>query len=532
MWSILKNKLSFTAPDDKQLYAIRRDYTGGQNTRTHPNRIGENQAEALTNWDIGTPAQLVKRKGSVLISDDMGSASVLGLHNYIRQGYTDALIAFEDDNANDITSEGNHAEIKGNFTASQTDIGFVQAKESGLTPDDVVFINVGGNNWWRLHKASNDAWATQDLGNTAGTGTDSPPASTVGAWYGNRFWVLVNDLLYFSAAYSADYSSAFDTVSDVYRIPVGEERAIIPVRDTGMIIAGEQAIWGLAASATPVATDKPEPMVTSHGFVSKKGWCQVADDIFYFAQDGLRSLQKTQQDKLQQKTSYPISYGLKEEFEAISWAYIDRLCMVYFDNKLFITVPTGAATFSTWVYYPATNSFMIIDGWSPRCYAVHKISGEDRMYYGLHGDGKVYRGWYGYTDQGTSTTNGTAITATLEGRQEDFGQPLVKKRGGEVEIEAFSSGDDATLTIKASVDDQADTTLGTLSLQSDTAPTLPVDLPFNLSDSYMVRDKFSLDSLGEFRNIQITVENSDENTEDVKLYGINIITFGEEYQNE
>lgn len=519
-------------PDDTRLYTIRRDFSGGLNSRVHPNRIGENQAATLTNWALDTAAQLTKRKGSVLVSDDMGTASVLGLHNYIRQGYADVLIAFEDDNANDITSEGNHSEIKGDFTAAQTDIGFVQAKESGLTPDDVVFINVGGNNWWRLHKDSGDSWATQDLGSTAGTGSDSPPASTVGGWYANRFWVLANDLLYYSDAYDSDYSSAFDTSTGWYRIPVGEERGIVPTRTKGMIIMGEQAIWNLFPSPTPSAEDRPEPLVSSHGVVGKKAWTVVGDEIYYFAQDGFRSLQRTVGDMISQKTSYPISYNLKDEFDEIDWAYEERIVVHYFDNKIFIVVPTSSSTFKTWIYYPAIQAFSFIDGWDPRCMTNHKISGELRMYYGQHGDGKVYRGWYGYTDEGTTTTNGTAISTVIETRQEDMKNPLVKKKGGELEIEVFTTGGEYSLTVKASKDGQAYSTLGTITLASGDAPTLPVDLPFQLSDNYVKREKFSLNGLQGWRTLQVKLEDSNSNTEDIKLYGINFITFREEYENE
>jgi hypothetical protein len=519
-------------PDDPRLFVTRRDFSGGMNSRVHPNRLAENQGEDLTNWDLSTPAQLTKAKGSVMISDDMGDESVVGLHDYKRQGYTDVLLAFEDDNLNDITSEGNHSEVKGDFTASQTDIGFVQAKESGLTPDDVAFINVGGNNWWRVHKDSSDSWATQDLGNTSGTGSDSPPASTVGAWYGNRFWVLKDDLLYFSDAYDSDYSTSFDTTSNVFRIPVGEERGIVATRDKGMIIMGKQAIWNLFPSATPAATDRPEPIVSSHGVVGKRAWCVAGDNIYYFAQDGLRELRRTVTDDIQSGTTYPLSYHLKRELESIDWAYASRIIVHYFDNKVFIVVPTSSSAFETWIFYPTFNAFVKMDGWSPRSMSNHTISGEQRMYYGLHGDGKVYRGWYGYTDEGTTTTDGTAKSTVCEGRQEDFKQPLEKKCGGEIEIEAFSTGGDYSLTIKVAVDGGAYSTLGTMDLETGDAPTLPVDLSFQLSDNYLMRKKFHLDGLGSFRQIQVKIEDSNANDEDIKLYGINIITFKEEYEDE
>jgi len=174
----VKTVLRASASDDKPFFLVRRDFSGGVNTRGQAGRIQDTQSVTIENFSLDTLGQLTKRLGGTLISDDMGSASVVGLFDYQRQGYTDQLLIAEDNNLNASESEGNHTEIKGDFTASQTDIGFVQAKESGLTPDDVVFVNFGGNNWWRIHKDSTGSWDTQDLGSTAGTGSDSPPPAS------------------------------------------------------------------------------------------------------------------------------------------------------------------------------------------------------------------------------------------------------------------------------------------------------------------------------------------------------------------
>lgn len=164
--------------------------------------------------------------------------------------------------------------------------------------------------------------------------------------------------------------------------------------------------------------------------------------------------------------------------------------------------------------------------------ATYKVSGEQQFFYGAQGDGVVYRGWYGYTDEGTTATNGTAITMVETGREEDFGQPLTRKVGGEVEIEAKAVGDDNSLTVEARIDGGSYSTLGTVSLQSDSAPTLPVALPFTLSSEYLIREKLHLDSLGPYRTIQFKITNDDKNTSEISIYGVNTITFPEEYENE
>jgi len=522
---------SFQVPDDPRLSGIRRDFSGGINTRMHASKIGETQAVDLTSWDITTVGELNKRSGSVQIGDAVGTDPIIQIHDYQRQGYTDQLVAMEDTSLWASESEGNFAEVKDDFTAS-TDIGIINAKMSGVTPDDVMIIQNNEDNAFMARLASDGNWTVTDLGSTAGTGSDSPPQSTVMCWYGNRVWVLKNDLLYFSDAYSSDYATAFDTVTNAYRIPVGKEMFLAPTRDLGIIIGGQQAIWAIAPSAVPSADDRPQPIIIDKGCVSKDAWAFIGDDIYFFSQDGLRALKRTVQDKVQMGADYAVSFLLKDEFENISWAYIDRLNMKYFDNKLFISVPTSSSTFDTWIYYPANNSFAKLTDWKPRCMTVHKISGNDRLYYGSFATGKVFRGWYGYTDEGTSITNGTGFTATLEGREEDFGQPFIYKNGGELEVEALVSGGNYEINVYVAIDGQEFNKLGVLELSSATAPVLPIDLPFSLADTYVVREKFHLDSLGRWKTIQIKIENEDTNTESIKVYGYSIVTFLEEYESQ
>jgi len=513
------------APDDKPLYIIRRDMSGGQNTRQHQSQIGENQATKLYNIDLIVPGKRTKRRGSILIGNDVGDADVSYLFNFIIQGETDQLLMLENTTLWKWIGYGNWSSIKADFTADD-DVGMVQGKESGLSPDDVVFVNVGGTNWFRIDSDGN----AQDLGNTSGTGSDSPPQSTVGAWYQNRFWVLKNDLLSYSDAYSADYSSAFDTVSNSFRIPVGEEMGIVPTRDTGMVIFGREQIWGLAPSATPAATDKPEPLITSQGCIAKKSIVSVGDDIYWFAQDGVRSLKRTIQDKLQLGVSYPISFPLQDEFDDIDWTKSGEISAVYFNNRVIFAVPVTGG-WHMWVYYPATQGWAVWTGLSPKCFAKYKINGEERLYYGKENDGTVYQ-LLGdnYTDEGTTSTNGTAINYQEEGRLEDVGQPHLYKKGGEIEVRALAAGD-YNLAVSMEFDDNGFNTLGIVNLAGNLV-TFPTTFPVNFGEN-IVSEKFHLDQYGRWRGCKVKIQHSDTNgNDDITVLEHNILTYPEEYQSE
>jgi hypothetical protein len=414
----------------------------------------------------------------------------------------------------------------GSGTFTEHDTGFttsllttmIKATCSGAN-GDVVLISNGTDN---VHQMLQDN-TVSDLGND---NTDCPK-TTVLTFYRNRVWGLKSNLLYWSDALPSTYDGVFDRATDNYNITVGVERALIGLRDIGLLCLGSDAVYGINPSIAPAATDKPEKILDI-GCVAGNTAVQVADDVFFLSPDGVRGVFRSQQDKLQMGQSFPLSYNLKTEFEDINWAYIDKACAVYFDNKYLIALPTGSGTYNNqvWVYYPAINSWQIVDGWNVGAWAKIKFSGEERLYAIDSNDGSVYRCFYG------NNNNGTAITATLTGREEDMGMPMQYKFGGEIEITAEVAGSDNELKVYTALDGKDFNLLGTMDLASSTAPVLPIALPFSLSDSYIVREKFHLDSLGRWRTIQIKIVNDDDNTDDIIFYGYTLTTFLEEYENE
>lgn len=510
-----------TAIDDPKLFRLIADVSGGVNTRVQASKITDTQSTELTNVELNTPGQRSKRLGYAIVANDVSNYPVRDIGNYVRQALQDYLII---SNASNIYSwKYNDATLTdiGN-TANTTYATMTLMKESGLTPDDVIMLQNGTDNAQRIHINSASAVDIADLGDT----DTSPPKTLVNAWYNNRWWALKGDQLYFSDAYDEDYSGAFDRTTNWYRMNVGEERALIPTRDMGIVAMGREAVWALAPSVTPVATDIVQP-ICQYGCAAGKTACQVGDDIMWLSQDGVRALKRTVQDKLQTGDSKPLSWIMKDEYDLINWTYIQKACAVYFDNRYLLALPTGSSTYNNkvWVYYPASQAWVTWDlnvgSWS-----VHTVNGAQKLYYGDANNGQMYEMFSGYTD------NSSAITYTEETRDEDFGQRLTKKVGGWIEIEAASAGGSNNLTIQARVDGGNYSTLGTINLTSSTAPVLPVALPFTLSDEYVVREKLHLDALGPFRAIQFKITNSDANTDNIIIYSVNVVTFNEEAEDE
>lgn len=502
------------ARDDKELYFIRKDFSAGQNNRIHGSNINDNQATVLYNVDLGTPFQTSKRPGETLVQDLSNNAGT-GLFGFEPDGGTNQLLATEGANLRSWPGSGSFTTRKSDFTTGlKTKI--IKVGQSGQ--NDVVLVSNGTDN---VHVMT-QAYGFTDLGDT----TTSPPKTTVMTYYRNRVFALKSNLLYFSDAFPANYATAFDRVSNAFRIPVGTERAVLGVRDLGLIIMGSEQIWGLNPSSTPAATDLPEKILDT-GCAAGDTAVQVGDDILYLAFDGVRGVFRTQQDKLQSGASYPLSYVLKDEVESINWVQISKACAVYFDNKYFISLPVDSSSYNNevWVYYPATQGWMIITGWNIAAFAKLKINGQERLYGIDSNDGSVYRLWFGSSD------NGVAINYQEEGRKEDLGQPLVTKSGGVYKLRAFGAGA-YTVSVYVSIDDSEYSLLGTMSLDSG-GLTLPFTLPAQLSSVTILEEQFHLDSLGPWKQIRFKIQHNELNGNDqIIFYDRVLTTYADEYQSE
>jgi hypothetical protein len=510
--------------DSQPLYISRKSFAG-QNDRVEGSRIGEDEATILTNVDIGVPGNTDKRPGLTLIANDTGTRTY-ALGAYYPTSGTPAIYRIEGTNTRKWTGSGNWSANLQTFTTG-LDTSIIQGGESG--ENEVLFFQNGTDNPMRCN--SSDTF--QDLG----SGATSPPKTTNQIWFNNRWWTLKDGFLYYSDAFSTDYSTAFAAANGFRFSGYGGDRGLFVVRDvstsfaSSIIVLMQNGIFGITPSATPASSDRPYAITTQFGAIDRKCIAQMGDDIVFLAPDGIRSLKRTVQDKLQFGTSYPLSYRLKTEFENINWAQSSKFHMIFWQDKLFFFFAAiGSSEIDrAWVYWPALDDgtgkgWAVITGWAITAATKFFVGGQEKLY-GGSSDGKVYQLWTQTDD------NGTAISTTIETRLEDFGQPALYKSGGELEVICETSGN-YDITVSASIDGGSYTTLGTINLTNN-SPSLPQTLPFTLAASARVSEKFHLDALGRFKQIQFKLENAQNNSTDiVRILEINCTTFPDSYESE
>src|SRR3990167_8112382 len=275
--------------DAKPLYITRHSFSGGENDRVEGVRIADDEASVLTNADIGVPGHTDKRPGLTLIANDVGTRTY-ALQSYYPTGGTPAMYRIEGTNTRKWTGSGDWSANLGTLTTS-LDTSIIQGGESG--ENEVLFVNNGTDNPQRIQ--SSDTF--QDLG----SGATSPPKSVNQIFFNNRLWILLNGFLYYSDAFSTDYSTAFSASNGFRFSGYGGDRGLFIARDVATDFAGtifvfmQNGIFGITPSATPASTDRPYAITTQFGAVERKCIAQMGDDLAFLAPDGIRSLRRTVQ---------------------------------------------------------------------------------------------------------------------------------------------------------------------------------------------------------------------------------------------
>jgi hypothetical protein len=223
-----------------------------------------------------------------------------------------------------------------------------------------------------------------------------------------------------------------------------------------------------------------------------------------------------------------LSEAIQSALDDLNASAVDKCCAVFFDNKFFLAFPSGSSTYNDKVAVLDLSvsspdegfyDWSIWTGMNVACWAVFETNGVKNLYYGeASANSLVYKALTGTSD------NGTAIEFIEDDKAEDFDVPEIEKSWQWVEPQ-FIATDDTEVTIKASVDNAGFSTIGTVNVASG-APTLPVDLSFDLANAGKVKKKIQLDEVGNGREIEIEIYHS-ELDKTVEYLGYTLAAFPE-----
>ena len=225
-----------------------------------------------------------------------------------------------------------------------------------------------------------------------------------------------------------------------------------------LLVFKRRSIWVVNADPLIDVADWSIELVNNRiGCVSDLTIQSVGKDVFFLAQDGVRSLARIQNNTITD-VSTPISAPVQDIIDGANRGLLGQSCATYYRNRYFLSIPSGTATTNstTLVYNAVLEAWTSVwTGWAPWGYVITSFGGRPRMNFADNSG--LLLTWDDATTPGNerSTTfrdGVTEIESFITTRAYDMGDPLVDKTGYMVELITENPLPDAEVTAYAQID--------------------------------------------------------------------------------
>ena len=361
------------------------------------------------------------------------------------------------------------------------------------------------------------------VGNGSGataTATVSPPPQNLRLLIntGNRLFA-VGSGVHRNTLYASDIldPSVWDASNSiVVNADDGDEiTAIVQFYQNRIIVFKKRRVFQVTIppDATSAADWIVELISNNVGCVASQTAVQVNSDVFFLADDGLRSVVRSASDDFT-TVGLPISEIVKDVIQDINTAEIGIAAALFYDNRYFLAIPTGANDYNDTLLVYNTVLQAFEGTWSPQVmqFTLSNFSGQ-----GVRALKKAVNGvilqYNGHKSPAQVTTAdyqdaGVSYESYVRTKDFDFGDPFAEKHGSHFEVvfvDSFST--DTTITI------QRDTDVGDIDVQpnlniSSAVLTLPFVLPAQLPSSVKKRLASDLRAYQKWRLLNIKIQSA------------------------
>ena len=372
---------------------------------------------------------------------------------------------------------------------------------------DRVYYGRAGQN--TLYWESGASALSQELATPGFSETTIPPVVT-GVFFQGRGWAggdpSAEDLVYFSGALGTDGDGestrtplSWDRHFQAFRMETGRVRAIIPFRNTALVVFTDKGIEVLEPNCCEILNTHRYTLHRNTGCPFRQTIQICGEDIFFMDQEGhIRSLKQTELDENQGVLNAPLSLTIQNVIDRQVKTRLDWARSAFSKGMYWIWMPTNGSQYANegwgysirdqaWVgpYYFARD---IDDDAHLVPTIVGGVDGnrfendEERLYVlGKTVDDEIKT--YIALEPEDYTDDGVIIPVVLETKNYTAGDPL-KKTWFHTEQEVrflIDPGDedlDITVDVRGDEDGYVSTDAVTMSVSA--RPHLPVDLPFAL----------------------------------------------------
>ena len=321
----------------------------------------------------------------------------------------------------------------------------------------------------------------------------------------NRNTLYASDIL--------DPSVWDSTNSIIINADDGDEiTAIVQFYQNRIIVFKRRRIFQVTipSDATSGADWIVELISNNTGCVASQTAVQVNSDVFFLADDGLRSVVRSAADDFT-TVGLPISEVVKDEIQEINTAQVGKASALFYDNRYFLAIPTGANDYNDTllIYNTVLQAFEGV--WSPQVmqFTLSNFSGQGVRALGKSTTGIILQ-YNGHKNPSQTTSAdyqdaGVAYSSYVRTKDFDFGDPFAEKHGSHFEV-VFddSNSTDVTISIQRDID------VGDIDVQpninvASTKLTLPFVLPAVLPTSVKKRIASDLRAYEKWRLLNIKV---------------------------
>ncbi len=286
------------------------------------------------------------------------------------------------------------------------------------------------------------------------------------------------------------------------------------------VVWGSGTVIPTTENSIDTSNSKLIAISTNRGCVAPKtivyGSGSTKADIFFLSADGLRSLQRVEQD-VAGGAGEPISKPIQDVIDRINWGFVQRAYANVHDNKLFLGLPLDGEE------YPHTE--FVFDLERKIWIGEYPLAGVSAVEWDLTGAAsKMYLQCVHLTTEtlaGTNATSGnhifecfrsgcfydaslTPVEFVESTRGFTFGNYGVKKRWSWLELLLQPATTTATISIYTKIDELDWALLTQVAITPDyEPPRLPQMLPWNFSQPKPQRLKLNMQDLVPGQQVQI-----------------------------
>jgi hypothetical protein len=484
-----------------------RNFAGGEDSFSDPIELGANQSQHLVNILVRDKLKIRTRPGA----DPLGAAALTNPAAPVK-----GALFYSTPATSQLLAASGGKIFKWNGAAWAQVMGWLPASanvfvEMAQGVDKVLLSDGVGK------MQSYDGAAFTDLGNTD---VDPPVGATILTFHTGRMFASGQatnpDTIYVSNR--LDFGSGqWNKTTRSFRVGGGEGDAIVGMASMPfyqLAVMKENSIWLTQTDprlepANFSATQASDVVSDGLGLVGKKAWCRYGNDLLFFSQDGVRSLQKMVAATGQFELSAPISVPIQPYIDRINPNFQHLIVAKKYREFAFFAVPLDDSQFNNavLVWNGRLGRWLgVWQGWTPSCWELTRFNRIQRLVFGDNG-GFVNQ-WKDLNDSEADATyqdNGTDYATKYWSRSMTFGDLDAPKTAFNAKTR-FNAGN-ATLTFTA-VGNDAELN----SFSKSIAPSGDVlgtgVLPFLLATEQPTLIPFSLRGLPSFNELFLKIEST------------------------